>query len=114
MLTVERAYVKCWYIIGIAAMLNAFFLNNYSLFAALSEAGIVSPDWIVSGMLSMDSPLFFGESLFSIITYIAGTLQYLGVILLLLFCFADDIQKMMPKLGAVVMRIKYWGVRHGT
>jgi Gpi18-like mannosyltransferase len=114
MLTMDRTYVKCWYIIGIAAMLNAFFLNNYSLLASLSESGIVSYDLIISGMQFMDANLFLGVSLFAILTTLAGVLQYLGVILLLAFCFVDDINKISPKLGAYVMRIKNWGLRNGT
>jgi hypothetical protein len=104
-LATDRSFLKCWIIIGIAAFVGAFTLNNYSLLAALSGyTTFVSPEWLISGMQFLESGTSI--NLVGQITFTANVLQYFGILLLILFGFSELIVKKMPKLGTILMRIK--------
>jgi Gpi18-like mannosyltransferase len=106
MLAAERAFIKCWVIIGVAAFVSAFVLNNYSLFASLAaHTSLISPDWMLYGMQWLETE-FFGINLVSLFANIATVLQYAGTLLLVLFGLADAIFKKFPTLGNIVLRIK--------
>jgi len=105
-LSEDRGYLKCWVIIGVAAFFGAFLLNNYSLFCSLAvHTDLISPGWVIDGMHLLESD-FFGGPLILSLTGMANSAQYIGLLLVFIFCFADSINKRFPWLGKIILRIK--------
>ncbi|MCL1811771.1 MAG: hypothetical protein FWG41_06135 [Methanomassiliicoccaceae archaeon] len=108
----DRAFLKCWIIISVAAFFAALALNNYSLLASLAEyTTIVSPDWLISGMQALETGIF-GIDLVSAFATIFQLIQYAGTLLLIIFGLADLVSERYPTLGGIIMRVKGRGAKN--
>jgi len=110
----DRAFMKLWVIIGIAAFLSAFLINNLSLLTTLSGYyNLVSPEWIISGMQWLES-MIIGWNAIHLLTAIAQIIQYIGVILLVAFGLIEWYNERIPQLSNFILRIKEWGSKEET
>lgn len=105
-LTMERSYIRCWVMLGMSAFLGAFFLNNYSLFASLVEyASFMSPEWLISSMQMLENSIF-GINLIQVFAILANCLQYISLLLIFMFYFAESIYQRFPRIGRIMLRFK--------
>ena len=105
-LSEDRSYIRCWIVIGVAAFLGAFLLNNYSLFCSLAvHTDLVSPGWVIDGMHLLETEVF-GVPLILGLTSIVNVFQFIGLLLVFAFYFADVINERFPRLGRIILRIK--------
>lgn len=103
--TSQRAYLRCWVLLGVSAFLATFMCYNYSVFSMLSVyTSFVSPEWVVSSMQFLETGL--GIDLVSLLSGIANCVQYISLLLILLFYFIDRIQEKIPILGKILNRIR--------
>jgi hypothetical protein len=111
MIAIDRSYIKLWVIIGIAACIGALAFNNLSLLTALSgHAGLVAPEWIISGMRLFETNIF-GTNIFTISIFITQGTQYLATLAIIAFGVVEIIKAKIPILGNFILRIKRWGTK---
>ena len=103
--TVEKCYMKCWTIISVSAVATALVHTNFSMFCSLAVySGLVSPEWVIGCMQFLESGM--GFNLIAILAFV-NILIVIGVFMVLLFFFADDIKKINPKLGNFFLKLKH-------
>jgi len=104
----DKAYLRLWVIIGFAAFLSAFFINNLSLLTTLAGyTDLVSPEWVVSGMQWLESMTpGWGWTAVFISTAIPQIIQYFGVLLLVAFGLIEWYNEKVPWLGNFIMIVK--------
>jgi len=101
----ERCYIRCWVILSVVALISAFSFNNLSLLCSLAAyTGLASPEWIMSSMQFLDTGMGFNLIL---LFYTLSLIQYVATLLILIFYFADAINKKNPTIGKFILRLKY-------
>ncbi|MDR0523788.1 MAG: hypothetical protein LBG62_05150 [Candidatus Methanoplasma sp.] len=85
--THERRMIVPWALISVGSFMNALALNNFSLFTSAAEfLGLVSPEWALAGMQSMDAT-FLGVMAFIWIAGIAIFLECIGLLAIFAIVF---------------------------
>jgi len=111
MIAVDRSYFKLWVIIGTAACLGAIAFNNLSLFSALSAyTGIITPEWIISGMRLFETNVL-GTNVHILTIIITQGTQYVGTLLILAFGLSEIVKRRIPVLTDLLMRVMKWGTK---
>ncbi len=108
---IDGTYRKCWYVISIGAVAGAFILNNFSLFCSISEyTSLVSPGWLISCMQALEGT-FMGITYVGFICSVFNAIEYIGILMILIFRFSDYIKDKCPRIGSVILRLKGMGAK---
>lgn len=99
----------CWVLIGCGCALEALALNNYSLLMSLASYGPVQFDTIISGLEWTEAEIVYGTSFRSIMNTVFSMVAMSGLFLIVLLYIREDIEKRMPKVGALLSRIRSGG-----
>jgi len=108
-MTSDRGYLICWILISLGSFFAALSINNFSLLTSSGEfLNIVSPEWIISMMQGFETE-FLGFTGMVWANAISEIVEYIGLILILAFCFEKWIGKHSPKAKICIERIKRIG-----
>lgn len=107
----EGKYRLCWLFISIGSFIAALGINNLSLLLASSEyLGMIQPEWIISGMRTLESFVFFEWDLVSIINAIGSVIEAVGIILIPVIHYSERISDKIPALGKLISGIREWKI----
>ena len=92
------AYMRPYIVMTVGAVLNALTVNNFSLLLSISEeSSLVSPSWVVSAMQSLESVTLFGETIVTVSCAVAGVVQAIGTLFILMVFFRTRIERTVPR-----------------
>ena len=103
--------VLCWGLISAGTVISAAANNNFMLLdSAYAFMGVGSADWILGMAEWFDRSIIGESSLMDIASSTGGFIYYIGMVLLLLLLFEDQIARYAPPVGRVLSRIRGWDI----
>lgn len=100
-----------WILISVGSFVAAFSLNNLSLLTSSSMfLGIISPEWILGTMQSLESITILGFDLPSFLCGTGNMIEAIGILSIPFIMYRDPISKKSPILGKYLSKLGEWKI----
>lgn len=111
LVSADGRYWICWAMISLGSFMAALSINNLSLLLAASEyMNLVSPGWILDGMVALESVNILGFDLVSFMNGIGGVVQMLGTLMIPLIYYGEMVSQKLPPLGRLISKVRTWDI----